>query len=106
MFQSNESINTASREVRAMVDEAQRVLKAAGEASGEKAIDLQKKGMELLACSISKANELERRTLHSIKDAAASTDKLVHANPWRSAAVAGLLGAGVGLVLGIALARE
>jgi ElaB/YqjD/DUF883 family membrane-anchored ribosome-binding protein len=106
MFGSNHSINTASREMRAMVDEAEQLLKAASATSGEKAVELQKKAGDLLSCSLSKAHELERRTLHSIKDVATSTDKMVQANPWRAAAVSGLLGAGVGLVLGIALARD
>ncbi|MDQ1831626.1 DUF883 family protein [Massilia scottii] len=106
MFRTNDSIDTASREMRAMINEAEQLLKAAGAATGEKATELQKKGMDLLSCSISKAHELERKTLHSIKDVAASTDKLVAANPWRSVAVSGLLGAGIGLVLGIALARD
>jgi ElaB/YqjD/DUF883 family membrane-anchored ribosome-binding protein len=30
----------------------------------------------------------------------------VHENPWRSVAGAGLIGAGIGLVLGMALARK
>lgn len=106
MFRNNDSIDTVSREMRAMINEAEQLLKAAGAASGEQAVELQKKGMDLLSCSLSKAHELERKTLHSIKDVAASTDKLVQANPWRSAAVSGLLGAGIGLVLGIALARD
>lgn len=106
MLQSYDSINTASREMRAMVDEAEQLLKAASTASGEKAVELQKKAMDLLSCSLSKAHELERRTVHAIKEVAASTDRIVQANPWRSAAVSGLLGAGVGLVLGIALARD
>lgn len=106
MFGSNDSINRASREMRAMIDEAEQLLKAAGAASGEKAVELQRKGMDLLSCSIAKAHELERKTVHSIKDVAASTDRIVQANPWRSAAVSGLLGAGIGLVLGMALARD
>lgn len=106
MFGSNHSINTASREMRAMVGEAEQMLKAASAASGEKAVDLQKKAMDLLSCSLAQAQELERRTVHSIKDVAASTDKIVQANPWRAAAVSGLLGAGVGLALGIVLARD
>jgi ElaB/YqjD/DUF883 family membrane-anchored ribosome-binding protein len=106
MFRTNDSTDTASREMRAMINEAEQLLKAAGAATGEKAVELQKKGMDLLSCSISKAHELERKTVDSIKEAAASTDKLVQANPWRSAAVSGLLGAGIGLMLGIALARD
>jgi ElaB/YqjD/DUF883 family membrane-anchored ribosome-binding protein len=106
MFRANYNVETASREMRTMINEAEQMLKAAGAASGEQAVELRKKGMDLLSCSITKAHELERKTLQSIKDGAASTDKLVQANPWRSVAVSGLLGAGVGLVLGMALARD
>lgn len=106
MFRSHDSISTASKEMRAMINEAEQLLNAASATTGAQALELQKKGMDLLASSISKAHELERKAAHSIKDVAVSTDRLVHANPWRSAAVSGLLGAGIGLVLGIALARD
>jgi ElaB/YqjD/DUF883 family membrane-anchored ribosome-binding protein len=106
MLRSNDSIKTASREMRAMVEQAEQLLKAAGAASGEQAVELQKKAMDLLSRSLSQAHELERRTIDSIKEVAACTDKAVQAHPWRSAAVYGLLGAGVGLVLGLALARD
>jgi ElaB/YqjD/DUF883 family membrane-anchored ribosome-binding protein len=106
MFASNDSINTASREMRAMINEAEHMLKQASTTSGDKAAELQRKGMELLSCSIAKAHELERKTIHSIKDVAASTDKMVHVHPWRAAAVSALVGAGIGLVVGLAMARE
>lgn len=106
MFRSNDSINTTSREMHAMINEAERFLKEASATTGDNAAELQKKGMALLSCSIAKAHELERKTIHSIKDVAASTDKMAHANPWRLAAVSGLLGAGIGLVLGVAISRE
>lgn len=106
MYGSNHSINAASREMRAMVEDAEQLLKAASAASGDKAVEMHKKASELLSSSLAKAHELERRTVHSIKDVAVTTDKMVHANPWRAAAVSGLLGAGVGLVLGMALARD
>jgi ElaB/YqjD/DUF883 family membrane-anchored ribosome-binding protein len=106
MFRSTDSISTASKEMRAMINEAEQLLSAASASTGENAVELQRKGMDLLSSSIAKAHELERKTLHSIKDVAMSADKMVHANPWRSAAVSGLVGAGIGLVLGIALARD
>lgn len=105
MLRSNDSINTASREMRAMINEAQQMLNEASSTTGEKAAQLQRKGMELLSSSVSKAHELERTTIGSMKDVAASTDKMVHAYPWRSAAVSGLVGAGIGLVLGMAISR-
>lgn len=106
MHMSNDSVNALSKEVRDLIHEAEQLLNEAKTSSGEKAVALQKKGMELLACSISKAQELERQTVRSVQAVAASTNKLVQANPWRSVAVSGLFGAGIGLVLGIALSRD
>ena len=106
MFGSRNSISTASKEMHAMINEAEQMLSDASSATGEKATDLQKRGMQLLSSSISKAHELERIAISSVKDLAASTDTMVHENPWRSVAGAGLIGAGIGLVIGMAIARE
>jgi ElaB/YqjD/DUF883 family membrane-anchored ribosome-binding protein len=106
MFGSKHSVSSASKEMHAMINEAEQMLTDASTATGEKATDLQKKGMQLLSSSISKAHELERIAVNSVKDMAASTDTMVHENPWRSVAGAGLIGAGIGLVLGMALARK
>lgn len=106
MITANDSVTRISKDMHAMMKEAERTLGEAAATSGEKAAQLQKKGMDLLACSLAKAHELERNAIHSVKDAAASADKLVQANPWRSAAVSGLLGAGIGLALGLALSRD
>ena len=106
MFRPQNTISSASREMHAMINEAEQMLSDARTATGERATDLQKKGMQLLSSSISKAHELERIAIDSVKDLAASTDTMVHENPWRSMAGAGLIGAGIGLVIGMALARE
>lgn len=106
MFGSRNSISTAGNEMRAMFDEAEQMLSEASVTTGEKADQLQRQGMKLLSSSISKAHELERIAISSVKDIAATTDTLVHENPWRSAAISGLIGAGIGIALGIAIARE
>jgi ElaB/YqjD/DUF883 family membrane-anchored ribosome-binding protein len=106
MFGSKLSVSNASNEMHAMINEAEQMLSEASTATGEKATDLQKKGMQLLSSSISKAHELERIAVNSVREMAASTDTMVHENPWRSVAGAGLIGAGIGLVLGMALARK
>lgn len=106
MFKPQNTISTASKEMHAMINEAEQMLSDASSATGEKATELQKKGMQLLSSSISKAHELERIAISSVRDLAASTDTMVHDNPWRSVAGAGLIGAGIGLVIGMALARE
>ena len=106
MFGSKNTISSASKEMHAMINEAEQMLSDARTATGERASDLQQKGMQLLSSSISKAHELERIAVNSVRDIASSTDTLVHENPWRSVAGAGLIGVGLGLVLGMTLARE
>ncbi len=106
MFSAKNTVSNAGREMQSLISEAEQMLNDASTATGDKAGELQKKGMQLLSSSISKAHELERIAIDSVKDIAASADTMVHANPWRSVAGAGLIGAGIGLVLGMALARE
>ena len=106
MFSTKNSVSNAGREMQSMISEAEQMLNDAKTATGDQAGELQKRGMQLLSSSISKAHELERIAIDSVRDMAASTDQMVHANPWRSVAGAGLIGAGIGLVLGMALSRE
>ena len=101
MTQSN--VRVAGSEVRSLIHEAQRMLSEAGSSTGERAEELKQKGLQLLSTSVSKAQELEKIALDSVKSVAHSTDELVHQNPWRAIAVAGVVGAGIGLVLGMAI---
>ena len=104
MYESNVSV--AGSEVRSLIHEAQRMLSEASATTGERAEELKKKGLQLLSSSVSKAQELEKLALDSAKSVAASTDTLVHENPWRAIAVAGVVGAGIGLVLGMAINQK
>lgn len=106
MFNSNHNIHAANKEMREMIHEAEQLLNEAKATTGEKAAELHKKGVDLLSCSIAKAHELERQTVNSVYAIAASTDRMVQAHPWRSTAISGLVGAGVGLLLGMAIARD
>jgi ElaB/YqjD/DUF883 family membrane-anchored ribosome-binding protein len=104
MFRSN--VSAAGNEMKSMINEAERTLNEAKSSTGEKAEELRKKGLSLLQTSISKAQDLEQLAISSAKDAAASTDKYVHQNPWASIAVSGVIGAGIGLVLGMAISNR
>jgi ElaB/YqjD/DUF883 family membrane-anchored ribosome-binding protein len=104
MLQSNVSV--AGSEVRSLIHEAQRTLSEASATTGERADELKKKGLQLLSASVAKAQELEKLALDSAKSVAESADTLVHENPWRSIAVAGVVGAGIGLVLGMAINQK
>jgi ElaB/YqjD/DUF883 family membrane-anchored ribosome-binding protein len=95
MFGSKTSINQASNDVRSMIDEAGHMLSEASQATGERAEQLQRQSAQMLTSSMA-----------TVKEIAASTDMLVHENPWRSVAVSGLIGAGIGVALGLALARK
>ncbi len=106
MFGTRTTFSSASRDMHTMITEAEKMLSDASTATGEKASELQKKGIDLLSSSLSKAHELERLALTSVRDIATSTDDMVHANPWRSMAASGLVGLGVGIALGIALSRD
>jgi ElaB/YqjD/DUF883 family membrane-anchored ribosome-binding protein len=104
MFQSN--VSAAGSEVRSLINEAERMLNEADTSTGEKAAELKRKGMQMLNSSIAKARELEKIAIDSAKSVATSTDTLVHENPWRAIAIAGVAGAGIGLVLGMAISSK
>lgn len=100
---SQTNISVAGSEVRSLIHEAQRMLVEAGAATGEQAEELKRKSALLLASSITKAQELEKLALESGRALAKSTDSLVHENPWGAMAIAAVLGAGIGLVAGLAI---
>lgn len=104
MYESNVSV--AGSEIRSLIHEAQRMLVEAGASTGERAEELKHKGQQLLASSLAKAQELEQLALAKAKSVATSTDTLVHDHPWRAIAVAGVVGAGIGLVLGMAINQK
>ena len=104
MIQSN--VNVAGSEIRALIHEAQRMLNEANASTGERADELKKKGLQLLTSSVAKAHELEQIASDAARSVARSTDALVHENPWRAIAAASVVGAGIGLVLGMAINQK
>lgn len=106
MFRSKMNVSTLGHEIRSMINDVEQLLSEARTSTGEKAAELEKRGLQLLSSTISKAHELEKIAVHSAKDIATSTDNMVHANSGRSMAIVGLLGAGIGLLAGFALSRN
>ena len=104
MYESN--VNAAGSEVKSLISEAERMLNEASVSTGERADELKKQGLKMLSTGIAKAKDLEKLALTSAKELAASTDNMVHENPWRAIAISGVLGASLGLVLGVAIARK
>jgi ElaB/YqjD/DUF883 family membrane-anchored ribosome-binding protein len=106
MFGSKMNVSTLGHEIRSMINDVEQLLSEARTSTGEKAVELEKRGLQLLSSTISKAHELEKIAVHSAKDIATSTDNMVNANSGRSMAIVGLLGAGIGLLAGFALSRN
>ncbi|CAN5292178.1 DUF883 family protein [soil metagenome] len=100
MLESNmKSVNT---DMKSLVKDAQELFSAATSLTGEKADELRSKGMRLLDSALEKAQNVQATAIQAGKDAAASTEGYVKTNPWQAIAAS----AGVGLVLGVLLARK
>ena len=100
------NINAAGNEITSLFSQAERMLEEASTAGGERAAELKREGMQLMADGIAKAKGLEKVARDSAKALANSTDTLVHENPWRAMAISGAIGAAAGLIIGIAIAKE
>nr|WP_229421427.1 DUF883 family protein [Telluria antibiotica] len=88
--------------MKALVKDAQSLLSAAANLTGNKADELRERGMELLDQALGKAGKYQDQAMVKGKELARATDVYVKDNPWRTVAVA----AGVGLLLGVILGRK
>lgn len=100
------NLNKAGDEINSLFSQAERKLDEASTAAGERAAELKKQGMQLMADGIAKAKGLEKVARESAKALAASTDNLVHENPWRAMAISSVIAASVGVIVGVALAKK
>lgn len=89
-------------DMKALVRDAQSMLHAAANLTGEKADELRNRGMEMLDRALGKASVMQGQAVERSKELAHSADVYVKDNPWRTMAVA----AGVGILLGVLLSRE
>ena len=100
------NLNAAGNEITSLFNQAEQLLNEASSAGGERAAELKKQSGQLIADGIAKAKGLEKVARESARALANSTDSLVHENPWRAIAIAGAIGASIGVVLGVALAQK
>lgn len=100
------NLNAAGNEINSLFSQAERMLEEASTAGGERAAELKKQGMQLMADGIAKAKGLEKVARDSAKALASSTDNLIHENPWRAIAISSAIAASVGIIVGVALARK
>lgn len=100
MLTSN--IKTVRNDMKTLVQDAQDLFREASLATGEKAEELRAKGMVMLETALERAHELQTVAVEKGKVAAKQTDEFVHEHPWQAVAVS----AGVGLLLGMLIARK
>lgn len=91
-----------NNDVDTLVKDAQELFHAAAAMTGEKADELRNRGIRLLDAARAKGREVQAGALSCGKEMAASADVYVKENPWRTVAAM----AGIGLALGIVLARK
>jgi ElaB/YqjD/DUF883 family membrane-anchored ribosome-binding protein len=100
------NLNAAGNEITSLFSQAESMLDEARSTGGERAAELKKQGMQLMADGIAKAKDLEKVARQSAKALASSTDNLIHENPWRAIAISSAVAAGAGVALGVLLARK
>jgi len=81
------------------LDEAERMLQQAAEATGEKAEELRESAMRSLRRTREHLYTTQDELIARGRRAARVTDDYVHDNPWRAIGIAGLIGVLVGALI-------
>ncbi|MDD2701194.1 MAG: DUF883 family protein [Sideroxydans sp.] len=89
-------------DMRAVVADAEELLKATADQAGEKAASLRERAKANLAVAKARLEEAEHAMLERTKVAAKATDEYVHDNPWQAIGAA----AGIGLLIGMLIGRS
>jgi len=107
MTESTTAAGRASREklvedLKAMVTDAEALLKATAHQTGEKIAEVRAKAEESLKTAKVRIAEEGKEIVEKAKSAAKSTDEFVHAHPWKAVGI----GALAGLVFGLLITRR
>lgn len=90
------------KEVRSSLDEAERLMRDAAEATGDKATEMREAAMRSLRQTRETLQDTQEAIVESSRQAAKATDHYVHDNPWQAIGVAGI----VGLLFGMLVSRK
>jgi ElaB/YqjD/DUF883 family membrane-anchored ribosome-binding protein len=93
---------TLKADLAAVMRDAELLMKASADQGGEKVTEARAKIRDSLETARSRLLQAERVALRHGEDAVIATEEYVRRNPWQSVGIA----AGVGLVLGVLLARR
>ncbi len=107
MTESTTATGTASREklvedLKAVVNDAEELLKATAHQTGEKIASVRAKAEESLKTAKARIAEEGKVVVDKAKSAAKSTDEFVQAHPWKAVGV----GAVAGFLLGLLISRR
>jgi ElaB/YqjD/DUF883 family membrane-anchored ribosome-binding protein len=94
-FDQDQLIN----EFKAVVADAEALLKATANSGDDKLSDLRARAEESLGIAKARILDIQTEVLAKTKAAAKATDAYVHENPWRSIGFAASIGVVVGLLI-------
>ena len=100
--QADVSTDRLVADLKTVMEDAEALLKATSSLTGEKIQEVRARAEESLRKAKIRLTEVEQEAMRRAKEIAEATDEYVHENPWQSVGIA----AGVGLVLGLLLARR
>ncbi|MBL8264945.1 DUF883 family protein [Steroidobacter sp.] len=89
-------------DLKTVVQDAEALLKATSALTGEKIQEVRARAEQSLRQAKERLSEVEEEALRRAREIADAADEYVRENPWQSVGIA----AGIGLVLGLLLARR
>jgi ElaB/YqjD/DUF883 family membrane-anchored ribosome-binding protein len=104
MTESTTATGRVSREklvedLKAVVNDAEALLKATAQQTGEKIAEVRAKAEQSLKTAKVRIAEEGKEIMEKAKSAAKSTDEFVHAHPWKAVGVGALAGFLIGLLI-------
>ena len=91
-----------ANDVNAVLQDAEELLRQAGQASGEEAKELRGRAQAAISRAKDSMFDLEQRAVAQTKAAAHATDAWIHEHPWTALGVA----AGLAFLVGLAVNRK
>ena len=89
-------------DLKTVMEDAEALLKATSTLTGEKIQEVRARAEESLRQARQRVTEVEEEAMRRAREVAEAADEYVRENPWQSVGIA----AGVGLVLGLLIARR
>jgi ElaB/YqjD/DUF883 family membrane-anchored ribosome-binding protein len=89
-------------DLKTVMEDAEALLKATSTLTGEKIQEVRARAEESLRQAKERLSEVEEEAMRRAREIADAADEYVHENPWQSVGIA----AGIGLVVGLLLARR